>query len=250
MRLQAFIPVVTEVGRIVSIVAIPLTDFSSSPTTIVLGGRTFPLEERLMRRTRVLGAGVTSYFGIPTTESAVRRGGAGVPGAAEVSNLFPRGHEVVIRGMIVQPSNVLDWFSNFFVMGAPLLPSGGLVVAPPPTPTGDQMEWDIGSILTTATGCTYFDIDWVSTYKDNSSSQPVSVSVIPPADPVISSTVKVFLVQTVEGVTIAGPDPQTTLRFVKINANPLPPGTFTYVAQVTNSDGSMTTVNINLEVSP
>lgn len=250
MKLQAFIPVVTETGRIVSIVAIPLTDFSSPPASITLSGLTFPLVEKPMRMLRISGAGSLSYFGIPTTEYAARTGSVGVPGAVEASNLYITGHEVAIRGMIVQPSGRLDWFSNFFVMGAPILPSGGLVVPTPPLPSGSQMEWDISSILTSASGCTYFDIDWVETYKGNSESQPSSISVTPPADPVMSSTVKVFQVQKVEGVTIAGPDPQTLLRFVKINADPLPVGIFTYSAQVTNADSSVTSVNINLEVSP
>jgi len=248
MNIQAFIPIVTETSRIDSIVAIPLTDFSSRPPTINLSGSTFPLVEKSMRMSRQRGNGAISYMGIPVTERELRLGMIGVPGAVSISGLFPRGFDCVVRGATILPSGMLDWLSNFFVMGAPILPHGTGVVVPPP-PLGTTMEWNVSSILSAATGCTYFDIDWAETYSSNSDLTPVSITVTPPANPLVSSLLKVFQVQSPAEVTVVGA-PQTLLRFVKVQAAALPVGTFTFVASVLNSDGTSTPININIEVSP
>ena len=247
MKFQAFLPIVTEMSRIHSLVAIPLTDFSSAPPSINLAGAVFPLVEKSMRSTRMPGNGAISYMGIPTTERDLRYGSFHVPGSVSISNLIPRGFDCVVRGAVISPSGILDWISNFFVMGAPILPAGSGVVVPPPTT--NTMEWTISSILSSASGCTYFDIDWVATYEANSDKTPVSIVVSSPEDPAISSVLKVFQVQSPADVTVVN-GPQTLLRFVKVQPAELPVGNAVFPASVLNTDGSSTPINIVIEVSP
>lgn len=237
---QAFLPYLTPDRRVVGILAIPVTTFSGTETTMLVAGVDTPIALITPGRPNPVNNQQPSYMAATITASQDRNN---FQSPVWLASFIPYGKwniQLGVSFMVERETTLLQ-----MLRGVNL---SGMSSAVPPVVTIQSgvvnVDWEVNVNLTGNNP--FIEVNWVVLLTEKAPKViPESIAIDTVVVDPSGGLVKAFVVQA--GSPVVNDVPlMNTLRFAKLTDSPVPKGSYIWSAVITNTDGSTSTAKFTV----